>query len=65
MTTSKQSDALILTELVITKLTHAGLSLDKILSQKNKVMPGKHSGKHNHNNNKSINKKILQVCALF
>ncbi len=54
MTTSKQSDVLILTELVITKLTHAGLSLDKILSQKNKVMPGKHSGKNNHNNNKYI-----------
>ncbi len=52
MTTSKQCDALTLTELVITELTNAGLSLDKILSPKNKVMSGKHSGKHNTNNNK-------------
>ncbi len=53
MTTSKQFDALTLTELVITELTNAGLSLDKILSQKNKVMSGKHSRKHNKNNIKT------------
>ncbi len=52
MTTSKQCDALTLTELVITELTNAGLSLDKILRKTRLCL--ENCGKHNNNYNKYI-----------